>query len=104
MRAAHGAHHVGRAVLLVVGVQDEQYVERPLQYGVGLVFQLGGLPHHVQEIAGIREIVVRVGIGHADCVAGGKRRQGRHLRDQAQDLQPPALLVEDVLCVGVEGR
>src|SRR2546428_12406718 len=35
---------------------------------------------------------------------GRKGRQRRHLCDQAKDLQPPALLAEDVLRVGVEGR
>ena len=50
LRAAHGAHGVGAAVLLVVGVQDKENVERARQHGIGLVFGLGHLPQHVHEV------------------------------------------------------
>ena len=52
LRTAHGAHGVGAAVLLVVGVQDEQDVEGPRQDGVGLVLRLHQLPQHVHEVLG----------------------------------------------------
>ena len=103
MGAAHRPHHVGRAVLLVVGVKDQQYIEGVLQERIRFVLELGGLPHHVQEVAGVRQVIVRVGIGHADRMAIGKGRDRRHLRDQPEDLQVAALGVEDVLCVRVEG-
>jgi hypothetical protein len=37
MRAAHGAHHVSAAVLLVIGVQNKQNVERACEYWIGHV-------------------------------------------------------------------
>ena len=41
MRAADAAHRVGAAVLLVIGVEDEQHVERALEHRADLILQLG---------------------------------------------------------------
>ena len=38
MRAAHRAHDVGAAVLLVIGVQDEENIERPREHGLAPYF------------------------------------------------------------------
>ena len=104
MGAADAAHGARAAVLLVVGVQDEQHVERALEHRVHLVFQLRHPEQHVQEVAGEAQIVVGIDVGPADAVAvrvGGDRR---HLGDQPVHLLLSRLLVEDLLRVGVERR
>ena len=102
MRAAHAAHRVRRTILLVVRVQNKQDVQRVLQRRVRAVLQLGRLEQHVQEIAGIAQLVVRIGERHAQAVPVGKRRERRHLPDQAVGLLLARLLVEDVLGLGIK--
>ena len=97
-------HRAGRAVLLVVGVEDEEHVERPLEPRVGLVLELGHLVEHRQEVAGVGEVVVRVDVRLAARVAEGEGGERRHLGDQADGLDRAALRVVDVLGVRVEGR
>ncbi len=104
MRAPDAAHHARAAVLLVVGVQDEQDVERPLQHGMHVVLELGQLEEHVQEVAREAEVVVRVDVRAAHAVPEGVRRDARHLRDQAPNLQAPRLLFMDLLRVRVVRR
>ena len=101
--AADDPHGGGRAVLLVVGVEDEQHVEGPGQHRVGLVAGLGDLPHHRLEVLGEAEGVVRVDEGHALAEPVGAGGQRRHLGDQPGDLLQPDLGVVDVLRLGVEG-
>ena len=100
MAGADDAHRRGAAVLLVVGVEDEQHVHRPLEPRVDLV--LADLPHHRQEVRRERQVVVRVVERQADRepVAHGCER--RHLGDQSQDLLVTAGLVVDLLGVVVE--
>jgi hypothetical protein len=100
---ADSAHGGGGAVLLVVGVEDEQHVEGPGQHRVGVVAGLGDLPHHRQEVGAEVERVVRVDERHADAEAVGAGRERRHLRDQTDDL-PIGVRVVDVLGLGVERR
>ena len=104
MGGADDAHRRGRAVLLVIGMQDEQHIERVGEHRIGLEMRLGHLPHHRQEVGAEVEVVVRVDEGHADAVAMGARRDGGHLGDQADDLLVAALGAEDVLGIGIEGR
>ncbi len=92
------------SVLLVVGVQDEQHVERAFQPRVGLVLELGHLVHHPQEVARVGELVVGVHVRLAHVVAEGERGQRRHLREQPDDLDAPELLVVDAVGVRVERR
>ena len=99
VRAADVAHRARRAVLLVIGVQDEQHVERPLERRVRLVLQLGHLEQHVQEVAGEAQVVVGIDVRAADAVAVGIGGNRRHLRDQPVDLLLARLLVEDLLAV-----
>ena len=75
VRAADRAHRARAAVLLVVGVQDEEDVERALEHRVHLVFQLRHLEQHVQEVAGEAQLVVRIDVRAADAVADRRRRQ-----------------------------
>jgi len=58
--AAHHPGGAGGAVLAVVGVGDEQKVERPAQGRVALVGGLGDLEHHRQEVGGEIEVVVGI--------------------------------------------
>ncbi len=102
MRAADAAHRVRAAILLVVGVQDEQHVERVLQNAIRFVLHLGHLEHHVQEVAGIAQIIVGIVVGHSHAVTIGKRGQGRHLGYQPVYLMAARLRVEDVLGILVE--
>jgi hypothetical protein len=104
LRAADAAHRARAAVLLVVGVQDEQHVERPLEHGVRLVLQLGHPEQHVQEVAGEAQVVVRIDVGPADAVPVGVGRDAGDLRDQAPDLQPADVLVVYLLGVRVDRR
>ena len=86
----------------MIGVQDEQHVERTRQHRIGLVLQLGHLEQHVQEVAGEAQIVVGIDVGPADAVAERPRGNARHLRDRAVHLLQPRLLVEDILGVRIE--
>ncbi len=98
------AHRVGRAVLLVVGVQDEEDVEGLDETLVGLVLRLAHLEEHREEVGGVGEVVVGVDVGLALRVAEGPGAQGRHLRDHPHDLHVAVLGVGDVARVGVERR
>ncbi len=104
MRRAHHPHGRRRAILLVVGMQDEQHIEGVCQHGIRLVAGLGHLPEHGEEVVGEVERVVRVDEGHAHAEAVGRRGQGRHLGDQADDLLPARFGIEDLLGVEVERR
>src|SRR5439155_1625824 len=53
LRTAGGAHHVRAAVLLVVGVQDKQDVQRPSQGRVRTVLRFHHLPQHVHKVLGV---------------------------------------------------
>ena len=85
---ADDAHRGGAGVLLVVGVEDEEHVERPLEDRVRLVLHLGHLEHHVEEVADVGEAVVGPVEGPALVVPVGAGGYRRHLRDDALDLEP----------------
>ena len=104
LRGADGADRARRAVLLVVGVQDEQDVQRPLEPRIGLVLELGHLEQHREEVAGIAQVVVRIDVRLPHVVAVGERRQRRHLRDQADDLEVARLRIVDLVGVRIERR
>ncbi len=100
---ADRAHGGGTAVLLVVGMKDEQDVESFGQRRVGVVAGLSHLPEHREEVLGEAERVVRIDEGHADAeaVAGGRQRW--HLGDEADDLLVPVGRVVDLVGLRVEG-
>ena len=104
LRGADGAHRRRRAVLLVVGVEDEEDVEGLREPRVRLVLDLGHLPHHPEEVPGVAEVVVGIDVRQAEAVAVGERGQRRHLRDQPDRRHVALLLVVDLLRVRVEGR
>src|SRR5436309_6842885 len=104
LRAPDRAHGIGRAVLLVVGVQDEEHVEGALEERVGPVLELGHLEHHREEVPRVGEVVVRVDVRLAERVTVGEGGDGRHLGEQAVRLHAPRLGIVDAPRVGVEGR
>ena len=101
---AHRADRVGRAVLLVVGVQDEEHVERLDQARVGLELLLAHLEEHREEVGGVAQVVVGVDERLALRVAERPGAQGRHLGDHPHDLHVAVVGVADVAGVGVERR
>ena len=102
LRGADRADRGGRAVLLVIGVEDEEDVERALQPGVRLVLELGHLVEHRQEVAGVAQVVVRIDVRLPRVVAEREGGQRRHLGDQADDLDVAARRVLDPRGVGIE--
>ena len=66
------------------------------------VLGLGHPEQHVQEIAGVGQIVVRQVVGPTDRMPVGIGGDGRHLRDEADGLQAPRLGREDLLRVRIE--
>ena len=102
LRRAHAAHRAGRAVLLVIGVEDEEHVERLHDARVRRVLRDAGGEEHREEVLRVGELVVRVDERLAGDVPVREGAEGRHLRDQADDLQVVALGVRDVLGLGVE--
>ena len=103
LRAADAAHGVGAAILLVIGVEDEQHAQCALEHGIWLVLQFRRLEHHVQEIAFIAQVVVRIGVLHPDPVTIRECCNCRHLGDQPVDLLPTLLVIKNVLRIGIEG-
>src|SRR5690606_17550447 len=101
---ADQAHGRGGGVLLVVGVQDEQQVQRLGHDRVQLQRLARHLEHHVQEAADVVEVVARVADRPADRVAVGGGGQGRHLRQQADGGQAALLRIVQVQGVVVERR
>ena len=101
--AADGAHGVRAAVLLVVGVEDEEDVQRPLEYRVGFVDGLRHLVEHVEQVAAEAQFVVGVDEWLAEAVAVGEGGERWHLSDEARGLELPVLFVEDVIRLRVEG-
>ena len=50
VRAADAAHGARAAVLLVIGVKDEEDVERALEHRVHVIFQLRHAEQHVGKL------------------------------------------------------
>ena len=98
------AHRVGRAVLLVVGVQDEQDLQRLGEPLVGVELLLAHLEQHRQEVLGVGQVVVGVDVRLALRVPERPGAERRHLGDQPDHLDVPVVLVVDVARLGVERR
>jgi len=88
----------------VVGVQDEQQVQRLGRHRVELQRLARHLEHHVQEALDVLEVVARITERPADRVAVAGRGDGRHLGDQADRGELAVGRVIDVEVVVVEGR
>jgi hypothetical protein len=88
----HHAHRRGAAVLLVIGVQDEQQVERLVEHRRHHIGLGRDGEHHVQEVLGVGEIVPRVDEGLADRLLVGEGGDGAGLGDQADDVELAILI------------
>ena len=62
------------------------------------------LERHVDEVADVVEVVAREDVRQAAAVAEDPRGDRRELRDQSHTLEAAALLVADLLRVGIERR
>lgn len=82
----NAAHHRGRTVLLVVGVENEEHIERLRQHRIDLIIALVHVVHHVKQVGGVAERAVGQVEGPPDAVAVGKSGDGRDLPDNAPDL------------------
>ena len=89
----------------MVGVQNEQLVQRRLNDGIHFVILRWDAPHHVHEVANVAQVVLGVHGRQPHVVLVGLGRKGRHFGDQAVNRQ---LDVRDVtvgvLRLGVERR
>ena len=105
LRRSHHADGGRGTVLLVVGVQNEQLVQRRFHDGVDFVVFRRNPPHHVHEVADVAQVVLGVHRGQPHVVLVGLCSQGGQLRDQPVDGQ---IDVRDVtvgiLRFGVERR
>ncbi|MCY1527161.1 hypothetical protein D9M68_622190 [compost metagenome] len=103
-RRAAQAHGRGRGVLFVVGVQDEDAVQRAFDDFIDLVVFARRGEHHAQEVARVGQVILRIDEGLALRVLVGHRDQRRHLGDQADGRDVAMLRVRDVGRVVVERR
>ena len=103
-RRAAQTHRGGGGVLFMVGVQGEDAINRAFQHQADFVFFARRRKHHVQEVAGIGEVVARVHVGLAYRVLVGHGYQSRHFGDQANRRNFAVLRVVDVRAVVVKGR
>ena len=87
----------------MIGVEDEQHLQGPLQHRVDPVLP-GQLEHHLQEVPAVAQLVVGVGVRRPHRVAVSEGRHRRHLGDEPEDLGAAVLGVVDVLRVRVERR
>src|SRR5437879_2517972 len=101
--AAHTADGVCGAVLLVVGMQDEENVERALQGRVRPVLRFGSAKEHVEKVARIAEVIVRINERHAQGVAIRECCNRRNLSDETIGMLLGRLGAKDVFRVVVEG-
>ncbi len=87
----------------MVGVQDEEHVEGPLQHGVHLV-AVPHPEHHLEEVPAVAQVVVGIGVGQAHGVTVGEGSEGGDLGDEPVDLLATDERVVDLLGLRVEGR
>src|SRR5260370_12372825 len=102
VRAADAADGVGRTVLLVVRMKDEENVESVLQGWVWPVFRFGGAKQHVQKVARIAEAIVRIDDRHAQSMTIRECGDRRNLSDETIGLLLARLHAEDVFRVVIE--
>ncbi len=103
-RRAGKAHGRRRGVLLVIGMEDEDPVERPREHRVDLVFLARHREAHAQEVRRVVEIVLRIHEGLADRILVRHRSKRRHLGDHAHGGDHALLRIRDVGRVVIEGR
>jgi len=98
-RAAHASHGIGAAVLFMVGVEDEEYVQSARQHGIGDVLGFHHLPQHVHEVFRIGQVVVGINVGESEAMTVAVGRDGWNLADQAQNLMASNGWVVNLACL-----
>jgi len=88
----------------VIGVQDEQQIQRLGRHRIELQRLGRHFEHHVQEAIDIVEIVARVTPRPADRMAVTRGRDGRHLGQQSDRRHPPLLGIVQIQVVVIERR
>jgi hypothetical protein len=101
---AGDAHRRGRGILLVVGVQDEQPIQRLGQHRADFVLLARRGEHHVEEVLGVVHGVARIDERLALRILVGVGGDGRHLGDQPVRRNQPVLGLREVHVVVIEGR
>ena len=86
----------------MVGVQNEKDVQRAFQCWVRRVFGLCHLEHHVQEIAGIGQVIIGIDVTQATIVPESVRGDRRHFGDETFDLHQAILGVVHLVRFGVK--
>ena len=89
IRASDRTHRICTAVLFVIGMQDKQNVQSPFKHRVRFVRGLTHSEQHVQEIAGIRQGVIRIGVVETQTMPISKSCQSRHLANRTIELKFP---------------
>ena len=84
LRAAHHTHGRRGAVLLVVGMHDEERVERLFHNRIRVVRASLTAEHHVQKVAAVAAFRFRVHERFADARLVGKSGDGADLGDKAR--------------------
>ena len=87
----------------MVGVQDEDGVERLGDDWIGFVILARIGEHHVQEVFAVIELVARIVGGHAAGVLIAHGGDGGHFGDEAEGANLAVALVLDVQRIVVEG-
>ena len=93
-----------RGILLVVGVQDENSVHRPLDDRVDLIILAGRAKHHAQEVARVAQIVAWMHVRLANAVFVRHGHQRGQLGDQPHGGHIAVLCVMNIHVVAIEGR
>ena len=88
----------------MVGVQDENTVERTRHHRIGHVVLARQAEHHLQKIGAVIEPVVRVALRPTDGVGIARGRDHRHLRHQTNGRAHAVVRVTDVHDVVIERR
>jgi len=102
VRRAHHAHRAGRAVLLVIGVQDEQNLQSANEGRIRLVARLRHPVDHRQEVLDVRQRVVGIYDRQTLGVTIRKSRDRRRLGQQPDHGDVALLGIEDVARFRIE--
>ena len=80
------AHGGSGTILLVVGVKEEDQVQRPHHFGLQFVILIGIGKHHVEEIGGVFVVGLGIDEGQPAGFAVGKGGDGADLGNEAGGL------------------
>ena len=97
-------HGGGRGVLLVIGVEYQDAVERPGDHRADLVILSRRREHHVDEVLGVIQIVARVDERLAERILECPRGDGRHLGDHPVGRDHALVGIGNIGAVVIEGR